>query len=203
MLPASPHRTFLLFPRPGAARGNHPGPRPGGRAVLLPGCNCDGLGMPLIWWRQAEIQTAALPLSAAAHMLVWSGGTSSGSCAAHSGSWLSIPIASAIGGGTLAQRRFVGAAQFARQRLRIRNRGAGDEDRVVAADRSDDLGKLRLVERDSDEMRRARRSADDDQVCRDVDRAHPVAEDGGEARVGRAADLVGEGVGQLRRCGGP
>ena len=48
---------FLIFPRPSAARGNHPGLRPGVVPCCCRGAIVIGLGMLLIWWPNADIQT--------------------------------------------------------------------------------------------------------------------------------------------------
>ena len=59
-----------------------------------------------------------------------------------------------------------------------------DEQSVVAADRADDLGALGLIERDSDEVRGAGRSLDDDEVAGRVDASCPFGQQGAEAAGG-------------------
>ena len=54
-----------------------------------------------------------------------------------------------------------------------------------------------LVEGDADEMGRARRRLDHDQIARSVDRAHPVAEDGSKTWRRRFTHLVGKRIAEL------
>ena len=74
------------------------------------------------------------------------------------------------------------SAEFLREVRRQNGIADRNEHGIVAADRADDFGQGRLVERDPDEMRRAGRRLEHDQIAGEVDRADPVAEHGRELR---------------------
>lgn len=74
--------------------------------------------------------------------------------------------------------------------LRFARRTGGNEDRIVAANRSNDFRDVRLIEGNADKMGRARGRSKHDQIGCKLDRAHPIAKHGGKPRIGVATNFV-------------